>query len=124
MPKEELRFLWKISLALFAFGRGRRPVKLGVEVCIRIPTSDVDNMEAGDTERNDLCEWKRVAVVWDLPLSFSTPKESGKSIGGTGGGGVEKFNEPVLGPDIKGGAVCLQNEVAFKDLIPDFTSAC
>jgi hypothetical protein len=57
MPKEELRFLWKISLALFAFGSGRCPARLGVEVCKRTPTSEEDNIEPGDTDRNDLWEW-------------------------------------------------------------------
>ena len=30
MPKEELRFLWKISLALFCLGRGGRTSRLTV----------------------------------------------------------------------------------------------
>ena len=124
MPKEELRFLWKISLALFAFGSGRRPVKLGVEVCKRTPISEDDNVSPGDTDRNDRGEWNRVAVSEGLLLSFSIPKDSGNCIGGIGSGGVEKCKEFAVGPAIKGGAGCLQNEVAFSDLIPDFAAAC
>jgi hypothetical protein len=124
MPKEELRFLWKISLVLFAFGSGRRPAKLGVEVCKCTPISEEDNVASGDTDRNDLWEWNRAAVSKDLLLSLSIPKDSGSSIGGTGRGGVEKCKEFGLGPDNKGGAGCLQNEVAFSDLIPDFAAAC
>ena len=60
----------------------------------------------------------------DFPLSLSNLKDSANSKGGTDDGGVEKCKELAAGPDIKGGAGCLQNEVAFRDFNPDFAAAC
>ena len=65
-----------------------------------------------------------MGVVEDFPLSFIIPKESWSSNEGTGGGGVEKCMELAAGLDISWGVACLQNEVAFKVLIPDFAAAC
>ena len=95
MPKDELLFLWKIPPALFGFGRGRRPVKLGAVVCNRIPTSDSLNNEPGDGDLNDLCEGNLGVVTDGMPLSFRIPNGSGNSKVGDGGGGVAYCKEPV-----------------------------
>jgi hypothetical protein len=70
MPKEELLFLWKIPPALFAFGSGRRPVKLGGVVFNRIPTSDAVNSEPGDDDRNELWEGNFGFVKEGMQPSF------------------------------------------------------
>ena len=54
-------------------------------------------------------------------MSLSIPKDSGNS---NGGGGDWKCKEFAVGPGIIDGSGCLQNEVAFKGLIPDLEAAC
>ena len=50
MPKEELLFRWKISLALFGFGSGKRPARFEVDDCNLTPTSDAAKNDPGDTD--------------------------------------------------------------------------
>ena len=124
MPKEELLFLWKISLALLGFGSGRRPAKLKGDEFNLTPTSVSDKKGPGDTDRTALLRGSLLGVTDDLPQSLATPKESVCSNGGACGGGVEKCMELVAGPETSWGVAGRQNEVAFKVLIPDFAAAC
>ena len=124
MPKEELLFLWKISLALLGFGSGRRPVKFEGDKFDLAPTSVSDEKNPGDTDLTPLVRGNLFGAANVLPQSLATTRVSDTSIGDACGGGVEKCMVLVTGPDSSWGVAGLQNEVAFKVLIPDFAAAC